>query len=67
MVPVGRMGKMITQGVSQQEDMQIAGAIEFSEHPQLGQDVGEVAGIGTIGVPVTSDLPAVLDEGGRCD
>ena len=37
----GRMGKMITQGVSEQEDMQIVGAIEFSEHPQLGQDVGE--------------------------
>ena len=59
----GRMGKMITQGVSQQEDMQIVGAIEFSEHPQLGQDVGEVAGIGAIGVPVTSDLPAILDDG----
>ena len=29
----GRMGKMITQGVSEQEDMQIVGAIEFSEHP----------------------------------
>ena len=59
----GRMGKMITQGVSQQEDMQIVGAIEFSEHLQLGQDVGEVAGIGAIGVPVTSDLPSILDEG----
>ena len=59
----GRMGKMITQGVSEQEDMQIVGAIEFSEHPQLGQDVGEVAGIGAIGVPVTSDLPAILDGG----
>ena len=45
----GRMGKMITQGVSQQEDMQVVGAIEFSEHPQLGQDVGDVAGIGSIG------------------
>ena len=59
----GRMGKMITQGVSQQEDMRIAGAVEFSEHPQLGEDVGDVAGIGSIGVPVTSDLPAVLNDG----
>ena len=59
----GRMGKMITQNVSQQEDMQIVGAIEFSEHPQLGQDVGEVAGIGAIGVPVTSNLAAILDGG----
>ena len=58
----GRMGKMITQGVSEQEDMQIVGAIEFSEHPQLGQDVGEVAGIGTIGVPITQN---VVDAGKR--
>lgn len=59
----GRMGKMITQGVTQQTDMQVVGAIEFSDHPQLGQDVGEVAGIGRIGVLVSSDLPALLDEG----
>ena len=59
----GRMGKIITQSVTQQEDMQVVGAIEFSEHPQLGQDVGEVAGIGTIDVPVTSDLPAILGDG----
>ena len=56
----GKMGKMITQGVTQQEDMQVVGAIEFSEHPQLGQDAGEVAGIGRLSVPVTSDLPAIL-------
>ena len=59
----GRMGKMIIQGVVQQKDMQLVGATEFSEHPQLGQDAGEVAGIGRLGVPVSGDLPAILDGG----
>ena len=59
----GRMGKIIIQGVVQQDDMQIVGAIEYPEHSQIGQDAGEVAGVGTLGVPVSRDLPAILDQG----
>ncbi|MCZ6680161.1 MAG: 4-hydroxy-tetrahydrodipicolinate reductase [Candidatus Poribacteria bacterium] len=57
----GRMGRMITQAVTLQEDMQVVGAIEFPEHPQLGQDAGEVAGTGKLDVAVSSDLPEILD------
>lgn len=57
----GKMGRMIIQGVAQQEDMPVVGAIEFAEHPQLGQDAGDLAGVGTIDVPVTADLPAALE------
>ena len=58
----GRMGKMITQGVVTQNDMQLVGAIEYSGHPQLGEDVGEVAGVRTIGVPISDNLSEILDE-----
>ena len=58
----GRMGKMIAQGVVTQSDMKLVGAIEYSGHPQLGQDVAEVAGVGTIGVPISDNLSEVLDE-----
>jgi 4-hydroxy-tetrahydrodipicolinate reductase len=58
----GRMGKMITQGVVTQSDMQLIGAIEYSGHPQIGQDVGEVAGIGTVGVTIGDNLSEILDE-----
>lgn len=58
----GRMGKMITQGVVTQSDMQLVGAIEYSGHPQLGEDIGEVAGVGTIGVPINDNLSEILDE-----
>ncbi len=58
----GRMGKMIAQGVVTQNDMQLVGAIEYSGHPRLGEDVGEVAGVGTIGVPISNNLSEILDE-----
>ena len=58
----GRMGKMIAQGVITQDDMQLVGAIEYSGHPQLGEDVGEVAGVGTIGVPISNNLSKILDK-----
>lgn len=58
----GRMGKMIAQGVVTQDDMQLVGAIEYSGHPQLGEDVGEVAGVGIIGVPISNNLSETLDK-----
>ncbi|MCH8296047.1 4-hydroxy-tetrahydrodipicolinate reductase [Candidatus Poribacteria bacterium] len=58
----GRMGKMITQGVVQQEDMQIVGAIEYAGNPQIGEDVGEVAGVGPLGVSVGGNLSSILGE-----
>ena len=58
----GRMGNMITRGVVTQSDMQLVGAIEYSGHPQLGQDAGEIAGVGTLGVSITDNLSEVLDE-----
>ena len=41
----------------------IVAAIERPEHPILAKDAGEIAGVGTIGVPITTDLqptPQVL-------
>ena len=58
----GRMGRLIIQGVSQQDDMELAGAIEYPEHPQIGSDAGVVAGIGDIGVPITGELGDVLQD-----
>ena len=58
----GRMGRLIIRGVSEQADMEIAGAIEFSGHPQIGSDAGVVAGIGEIGVAITGDLEDVLES-----
>ena len=56
----GRMGRLIIQGVAQQSDMELAGAIEYPEHPQIGSDAGVVAGIGETGVAITGNLKDVL-------
>jgi 4-hydroxy-tetrahydrodipicolinate reductase len=59
----GRMGGRLIALAKQAGDFQIAGAIERNDHPAQSRDAGEVAGIGQIGVPITSDLrqkPQVL-------
>ena len=58
----GRMGRCITQGVAQEVGMRLTGAIQYPGHPQIGSDVGVVAGIGEIGVPVSGELEDVLES-----
>ena len=58
----GRMGRCITQGVFQQADMKLVGAIQYPGHPQIGNDAGVVAGVGEIGVTVTGQLENVLES-----
>ena len=58
----GRMGRCITQGISQQVDMKLVGAIQYPGHPQIGNDAGVVAGVGEIGVTVTGKLEDVLES-----
>ena len=58
----GRMGRLIIQSVAQQDDMELVGAIEYSEHPQIGSDAGVVAGIGEIGVAITGKLEEALES-----
>ena len=58
----GRMGRCITQGIAQQTDMQLVGAIQYPSHPQIGSDAGIVAGIGDIGVPITGKFDDVLQN-----
>ena len=56
----GRMGRLIIQGVSQQDDMELVGAIEFPSHPEIGNDAGVVAGVGELDVAITSELNDVI-------
>jgi 4-hydroxy-tetrahydrodipicolinate reductase len=59
----GRMGTRLVALAKEDRDLKVVGAIERGDHPQLARDAGEVAGVGAIGVPITSDLrptPKVL-------
>jgi len=52
----GRMGQAIVRLAHAAEDLQIVGAVCASVDPAQGKDVGELAGVGTLGVIATADL-----------
>lgn len=57
----GRMGRTLVSCARQMSGLVIVGAIDRADDPAIGRDVGELAGIGTLGVPVSGELSAVLD------
>ncbi|MCA1960127.1 MAG: 4-hydroxy-tetrahydrodipicolinate reductase [Desulfomonile sp.] len=56
----GRMGRRIIAFAHEHPAAEIVGALENEGNPSLGKDVGELAGIGTIGVSVTDDVDKVV-------
>jgi len=62
----GRMGRRVVAGVLAADGVTLAAAIDRSESPHLGTDAGDLAGVGTAGVPVAdsfgdADCDAVID------
>src|SRR5262245_50809190 len=53
----GRMGQRIVALAREDHELAIVAAVDFAGHPNQGRDAGELAGIGTLGVPVTPELP----------
>lgn len=52
----GRMGRSIFNLLNAEEDVQIVGATEIENHPEMGNDIGLVSGEGAIGVAITSTI-----------
>jgi len=59
----GRMGARIINVISQTGGVKLAGAFEHSENPSVGLDAGIAAGLGSIGVKISSSLKDVIDNG----
>ncbi len=57
----GRMGQRLVALTSENDKLQLVGAVERSAHEQLGTDVGLLAGVGTLGVALTDTLPTDAD------
>lgn len=55
----GRMGQRVVSLAAADGGWQIAAGLEAPGHGKLGEDVGLLAGIGALGVPVTVELPSV--------
>ncbi len=53
----GRMGQRLVALARDDHSLKVIAAIDSPTHPNVGKDAGELAGVGSIGVPVTGDLP----------
>jgi 4-hydroxy-tetrahydrodipicolinate reductase len=58
----GRMGRTLTRIASETSGIEIAGGLESSGSPQVGSDMGELAGIGKLRVKVSSDPARLLAQ-----
>lgn len=58
----GKMGKRITALANEHEDIKVVGALEYKGHPMIGSDIGEVAGIGNIGVRLSGDINDIKEK-----
>lgn len=52
----GRMGRCLIQAVEQTEGLVLTAAIDRVDSSLLGADAGELAGVGKLGVVITSDV-----------
>jgi len=58
----GRMGRMLVQIIHETEGAVLAGALEREGSPALGQDAGQLAGVGANDVKISADALAVLAQ-----
>ncbi len=56
----GRMGRAIARLASEAPDLDIVGAVSHPDDENQGRDVGELAGVGPLGVFVGPDLASAL-------
>jgi 4-hydroxy-tetrahydrodipicolinate reductase len=59
----GRMGGRIIHMIHQSQDVSLAAAYEHPGHPAVNQDVGQVVGLGDLGVKVVGSLKEVIELG----
>ena len=58
----GRMGQTLARAIAATEGCVLAAGIVAKGSPAVGRDLGEVAGLGTLGIPITDDAIIPLKE-----
>lgn len=54
----GRMGRRLVALASDDPELRLVAALDAPNHPRLGADAGELAGVGPLGLPLSNALPA---------
>jgi 4-hydroxy-tetrahydrodipicolinate reductase len=64
----GRMGRALVRAIHETEGAELSGVFERAGSEAIGQDAGELAGVGRLGVTVADDpLPLVVEAEGVLD
>ncbi|MCM2131556.1 4-hydroxy-tetrahydrodipicolinate reductase [Larsenimonas rhizosphaerae] len=58
----GRMGRVLIQAVAQEEQAELAAAIVRPDSSLIGVDIGELAGLGRLGVATLGDVRQAADD-----
>lgn len=58
----GRMGRAIIEAATQASGCAVGAALEHGQSTTLNTDAGELAGVGKIGVPISSELARVATQ-----
>ena len=58
----GRMGGRIIHMIQQGEEIILTGSFERPDHPAIGQDVGEMVGLGKIGINLAGDISDAMKD-----
>lgn len=58
----GRMGRVLIEAINLNDQVNLVGATARKNSPWLGFDIGEMAGIGQMGVQVTDNLQPLSDQ-----
>ena len=56
----GRMGQALARQIVATAGCRLAGGIEQADHPALGHDIGEAAGLGAMGLTIGDDASALF-------
>jgi 4-hydroxy-tetrahydrodipicolinate reductase len=59
----GRMGQRLLHALHETPNILLVGAVERPDHPSLGRDAGEIAGLEKWNIPLTGSLREVIAAG----
>src|SRR4030065_1389694 len=62
----GKMGSRIIALSKDYKDIKLAGAVDRKEHKNIGQDIGDVIGIGKTGIKLVSNVKDVEGKTNVC-
>lgn len=58
----GRMGGTVIRLVHADRDLELVGVFEKMGHPKIGEDVGELVGLGKLGIKVSGGLEEIIEK-----